>query len=263
MFNEYFPEDSIEVFMFMPFRKDKHVWIIDTNLTINNTGEKIAKNIEIFIRVPRPLDVTNLGEVKLEGGTIKGLKHETLYSDKEEYPVVHTMKVDDIKSNQKLNINFPFVITMPTNFESEVEAKTKDNVNVTLAYEAHYSYIIDVSVYPEEGEQINQRYNLRILDCSKTTPRDQIIEMSKDLGEKFSKEYEKECDTITKKLMFHLNKNHPLRSSPKNLSVIIFDGEVKRKDLYKDLVYSPKKISITSGVRFSNFIFVPTFMIKK
>jgi hypothetical protein len=138
----------------------KNINLVSLPITVNNTGEKSAENVEIYYKYPYEsgllIDQENLDIESFN----KDIQRSTINTP----PFAQaSIKFKLINPNTSINANDIINIQDETSIYVETPVKTKDNRNINLLTYAKYSIITQVSLTAKDIKAKGYRFNISIV----------------------------------------------------------------------------------------------------
>jgi hypothetical protein len=165
-----FDEQRIEHFIFaVPLMKGK-ILELPLRFMIGNTGAKSARDIELFIRIPKELCYGGSDNTKLDivGPQSSKATLEVIHqTDHLETPAIKFEKA--LHPKQGFGLNHSLSLRTDTFLRSKLSALTKDGIEVNVSYTAQIAYLIDFILMQADQKPTSKRFSIQVINTSETT----------------------------------------------------------------------------------------------
>jgi hypothetical protein len=142
--------------------------------TLLNSGEKSAKEIEVYVRMNKGLRYGGQFELVATGGEEKNAKM-TVANETENLKTMVTT-INSLHPNQQFVISDKISITSSTSSNHTISVKTADSFDMTLKFNMEIKFAIDIFISQADQSPITKRISLSIVDTSEKTVKDYFDE---------------------------------------------------------------------------------------
>lgn len=168
---ELFNQLRIEHFIFaVPLTKGK-VLEMPLRFMITNTGAKSARDIELYIRIPKELCYGGSSDnVKLD--LVGAQSYKATFEVIQQTEHLETLAIKFEKAlhpKQGFVLNQSLSLRTDTFLRSKVTALTKDGVEMIVPYIALFEYLIDFVVMQADQKPTSKRFSIQVINTSETT----------------------------------------------------------------------------------------------